>query len=249
MAATASGSGSVGAEAERRPLAALPVVQAEIERLEREAARARQVRRPALEQQRVADPERALGPDRDVVRATERQRRPRGCRRRRAGRASPADRTARRGAVRAAPAARTRGRTAAPAPTPRRPCTRQPASRRARPMPGTPRASSSLGPGRGRSGARTAPRRAPASRPRPRRSGRARSRERVLAALERAQVGDQEREPAPLLDVRSRRPRPPGRAPAGRARAAGAGDRRTPAPRPAAPRPRSTSARSRAADW
>src|ERR1700727_3036521 len=56
-------------------LTALPVVQAEVERLDRKRTRLGEVRGPPLEQQRVADPERSLRPNRDVVGATERERR------------------------------------------------------------------------------------------------------------------------------------------------------------------------------
>ena len=60
----------VGAQPERGALGALPVVQAEIERFERHPAGLRQVGGAALEQHRIADPERPLGSHRDVIGAT-----------------------------------------------------------------------------------------------------------------------------------------------------------------------------------
>src|SRR5947209_5818294 len=59
-------------EAERRAVdGPLPVVEAEVERIERDVGRVREVSRATLEQQRVADAEHALRADRRLIRAAE----------------------------------------------------------------------------------------------------------------------------------------------------------------------------------
>ena len=197
-----------------------------------------EVRCPALEQHRSPMPKRALG-----ARPSHRSHRPApatrpACRIRRAARASRASRTARRDAGRAATAARTRARTGARASTPPSPmyaaaCDPARAAH-------APYASSVFAPRAG-SWALRGPHCTPSSdRQLAASPNEVRTRSisaNGVLAFERAQVRDQEREPAPLLEVGAGI-RHLAVEPGGSCSSRADGDRRTPVPRPAAPRRR-----------